>query len=146
MPEHRTMAELANVPLEGRRECRPHADFRPPYQPVLQTAPSQRLDSAAGVLGPQDPSTSGHRPCPGEGAIPGAVGCASSWARKVRTLRLALLTLCAAAFVFPAQAAWPDKLLRIVLPVAPGAAADALARNLAAHLATRLGQPEIVDA
>ena len=43
--------------------------IRPPSLPVLQTAPSRRLDSAAGVLGPQDPRTSGRRPCPGEGAI-----------------------------------------------------------------------------
>ena len=41
--------------------------FRPPPQPVLQTAPSQRLGPTAGVLGPQDPSTSGRSPCPGTG-------------------------------------------------------------------------------
>ena len=44
------------------------AEFRPPPLPVLQTAPSHRLGPAAGVLGPQDPSTSGRSPCPGEGA------------------------------------------------------------------------------
>ena len=48
------------------------AKFRPPPQPVLQTEPSQRLGPAAGVLGPQDPSTSGRRPCPREGASPPA--------------------------------------------------------------------------
>ena len=46
------------------------ACIRPPSRPVLQTAPSQRLDSATGVLGPLDPSTAGRRPCPGEGAFP----------------------------------------------------------------------------
>ena len=47
------------------------ATFRPPPQPVLQTAPSQRLGPAAGVLGPQDPITSGRSPCPGAGGIRG---------------------------------------------------------------------------
>ena len=50
------------------------AEFRPPRQPVLQTAPSQRLGPAAGVLGPQDPNTSGRSPCPGEGAKSSAAG------------------------------------------------------------------------
>lgn len=44
-----------------------------------------------------------------------------------------------------ARAAFPDKPLRIVLPVPPGAASDALARSLAAHLQTRLGQPVLVE-
>ena len=48
----------------GSKPGRCCACIRPPSQPVLQTAPSQRLASAAGVLGPQDPSTSGRRPCP----------------------------------------------------------------------------------
>ena len=54
----------------GSKPGQRHACIRPQSQPVLQTAPSQRLDSAAGVLGPQDSSTSGRRPCPGEGAFP----------------------------------------------------------------------------
>ena len=53
----------------------------------------------------------------------------------------ALLALGAA----PARAEFPDKPIRIVLPVPPGAAADALARSLGARLAERLGQPVIVD-
>ena len=63
-----------------------------------------------------------------------------------RLALLALLGPLAVTLPAPAFAAWPDKPLRIVLPVAPGAAADALVCSLAAHLATRLGQPVIVDA
>ena len=63
-----------------------------------------------------------------------------------RLALLALLGPLAVTLPAPAFATWPDKPIRIALPVAPGAAADALARSLAAHLATRLGQPVIVDA
>ena len=62
------------------------ACIRPPSQPVLQTAPSQGLDSAAGVLGPLDPSTAGRRPCPGEGAIP-ACRCVDDLSRCRSFLR-----------------------------------------------------------
>ena len=56
------------------------------------------------------------------------------------TALMALLGPLAATLPAPAFAAWPDKAIRVVLPVAPAAASDALARSLAAHLATRLGR------
>ena len=53
------------------------------------------------------------------------------------------LTLSLAA---PAQTpAWPDRAITLVVPFAPGASADALARLLATELSTSLGKPVIVD-
>lgn len=44
-----------------------------------------------------------------------------------------------------AQAAWPDKPLRVVVPYAAGGFTDILARILATGMAEKLGQPVIVD-
>jgi tripartite-type tricarboxylate transporter receptor subunit TctC len=44
-----------------------------------------------------------------------------------------------------AQAAWPDKPLRVVVPYAAGGFTDILARILAAGMAEKLGQAVIVD-
>lgn len=44
-----------------------------------------------------------------------------------------------------AQAAWPSKQVRFVLPVPPGSFTDLAARAVAAELSEQLGQPFIVD-
>ena len=44
-----------------------------------------------------------------------------------------------------AQAAWPDRPIRMIVPFPPGGGTDALARVVAAHLQTALGQPVAVE-
>ena len=62
---------------------------------------------------------------------------------------LARRTLIALALAVPAgaraQAPWPDRPIRIVVPYAPGGANDILARLYGARLAERLGQAVVVE-
>ena len=58
----------------------------------------------------------------------------------------AAVAAAAALLPLPAAAqAWPHKPVTVVVPVAAGGAADALARAWADHMTRALGQPVIVD-
>jgi tripartite-type tricarboxylate transporter receptor subunit TctC len=59
--------------------------------------------------------------------------------------RRALVATCALALASVAHAAFPDRTITMVVPYAPGGAADALARVLAASMASKLGATIIVD-
>lgn len=57
----------------------------------------------------------------------------------------AMLCTASLAFALPAQAAWPDKPVRIVVPSSPGGGADAVARLVADRLTRSIGQPVVID-
>lgn len=59
--------------------------------------------------------------------------------------RRTFVAACALAAASLAHAAWPERPITIVVPYAPGGAADALARVLAAKMGPRLGTSVIVD-
>ena len=53
--------------------------------------------------------------------------------------------LCAHADTSQAQAAWPSKPIRLIVPFPPGGGSDPVARVIAQGLSTRLGQQVFVD-
>jgi tripartite-type tricarboxylate transporter receptor subunit TctC len=61
--------------------------------------------------------------------------------------RRALLAGLPAAIAAPAlaQAPWPNRPIRLIIPFAPGGSTDALARMLLDHLVARFGQPIIIE-
>ncbi|MES2710108.1 MAG: tripartite tricarboxylate transporter substrate binding protein, partial [Pseudomonadota bacterium] len=61
-----------------------------------------------------------------------------------RTLGLAMPAL-ALAPTASAQAPWPSRPLRMIIPWPPGQATDLIGRLVAAHLSERLGQPVVPD-
>src|SRR5258708_18857775 len=73
---------------------------------------------------------------------PPAIGlCMSS-----RIFRSVLLALAAYALLHgPALAAYPDRLIRIVVPFAPGGGTDVVARTLAQEMAKDLGVSVIIE-
>src|SRR5215813_13990593 len=62
------------------------------------------------------------------------------------TRRLFVAASLATAFVHPARAqTFPDRLIKMIVPFAPGGPVDVMARLVAQHLSTRFGQPVIVE-
>jgi tripartite-type tricarboxylate transporter receptor subunit TctC len=62
-----------------------------------------------------------------------------------RTLAGLLAPLLCALLISPASADYPDKVVRIIVPVAAGGGVDVMARLLAQRLSDRLGQQFIVE-
>lgn len=65
--------------------------------------------------------------------------------------RLRITSIIAAAAVLsslhaaPANAAFPDKPVRIIVPFAPGGGTDLVARSMTVVMGQELGQPVIID-
>lgn len=64
--------------------------------------------------------------------------------KRRMTFALALLAALA-AWTAPAEAAYPDRAITIIVPLPPGGPADALARVVGQKLSERLGQPVKID-
>src|SRR3979409_122062 len=64
----------------------------------------------------------------------------------MNALKIGLLAvLLGAAGTVVAQAPWPSKVVRIVVPFAPGALTDVAARSIAAEMSEQLGQQFVVE-
>lgn len=59
--------------------------------------------------------------------------------------RIVMLLLCGAGAVHTAQAAYPEKPVRWIIPGAAGGAADSIARIVATSVSERWGQPIVID-
>ncbi|WP_285409894.1 tripartite tricarboxylate transporter substrate binding protein [Variovorax sp. efr-133-TYG-130] len=55
------------------------------------------------------------------------------------------LAVCLVAASAAAHAAWPERPITLIVPYAPGGAADSLARVLGTHMSTKLGTSVLVD-
>lgn len=65
------------------------------------------------------------------------------------TSRRAVLAFAAAAALVPfhasAQAGWPNRPIKLIVPYAAGGGTDVIARTIATKLAARLGQPVVIE-
>ncbi|HSI01329.1 MAG TPA: tripartite tricarboxylate transporter substrate-binding protein [Reyranella sp.] len=60
-------------------------------------------------------------------------------------MRKLLFVLVALVFALPAQAAYPERAISIIVPLPPGGPADTVARVIGQRLSERLGQPVTID-
>lgn len=60
-------------------------------------------------------------------------------------MRKFLFLLLVLVFALPAQAAWPERAISIIVPLPPGGPADTVARVIGARLSEKLGQPVTID-
>ena len=65
--------------------------------------------------------------------------------KMVQIGRRTLAGLTAGLLARPALAAWPDRPVRLIVPIAPGGSNDLVARLVGAELANALGQPVVVE-
>jgi len=76
----------------------------------------------------------------------GAAAAAGWHATLQRVLAAAMLLPCAAGLASAqAQATWPDRPIRVIVPVPAGGTPDVVARLVVAPMAARLGQPMVID-
>lgn len=64
---------------------------------------------------------------------------------KIRLLKAFATLLFGAALSLSAQAAYPDKPIRWIVPFPPGGAMDSIARTLGEQLSRKFGQPVVVE-
>ena len=62
-----------------------------------------------------------------------------------RGVQAALAVLLLAAATCNAQASWPSRPVRVIVPIAAGGVTDVIVRHAAQALAARIGQPLVVD-
>src|SRR5438067_10647454 len=63
--------------------------------------------------------------------------------QRIHVMRFLLVL--AAALAFPAQAAYPEKPIRFIIPSAPGGSPDVLMRILLQQMSQQMGQPFVVE-
>ena len=70
---------------------------------------------------------------------------AARLARRCALLALPAALMLALAPIHPAQAAWPEKPIKLVLPFGPGGVADVTSRIMADKLSNKFGQRVVVE-